>query len=291
VSLLPVLHIAPVAMLLGSTLTADRASMVPVALLLIGLGALACRVERRKVLAALGVCAAAWLLLSVLIIRVILPIWSNDTVLWSWTVSEMPECGVCHSNFARQLVFSGQEQLGLQEATLGLKLANQPWQFGMALGEQFQALRKLGRTDEALIAISKAVVAEPVPIIKLNYEMQQTDLLISTGRLKEAEALLNRVIARGDGNRVGVVTQLGMLALAGDRPDIARTLLDKASAARPSAMRNAIMAKTDDPARWTRMGDMYTAKNATAEAAAAYQEAARLRQQAASGSAMNKTPH
>jgi hypothetical protein len=276
VSLLPVLHISAVPMLLGNTLTADRSTMVPILFLTLALGGALVMHANRKGFAAAGLVAAVWICFSVFIIRAIVPLWSNDMVLWHWLSTDNPACSVCHINYARQLVYGLSPEMGLKEADLGLAQAQQPWQVAMAHDVRSKALAKLGRKDEAIDAATAAFDAEPVQKQKALYLAQRISFLTKAGRYGEATADLRKALEMNSQNDRAYLGLLGDLALATDRPDIARNLYRQAFEFAPQNMRSAKLAKTDDPVQWKRLGDQFAAQHATADAEAAYKEARRL---------------
>ena len=276
VSLLPVLHITAVPMLLGNTLTADRATMVPILFLSLAIGGAIVMHANRNGFALAGLVAAVWMILSVFIIRAILPLWSSDLVLWHWLSTDNPACSMCHTNYGRHLIYGLSPEMGLKEADLGLARAQQPWQLATAHDVRSRALAKLGRNDEAIAAATAAFDAEPVQKQKAQFLAQRISLLTKAGRYDEASADLGKALAlKGPSDRT-LIGLLGDLALATDRPDIARNLYKQAFEFSTPGIRSAKLASADDPVKWQRLGDLFAAQHATADAEAAYKEARRL---------------
>jgi tetratricopeptide (TPR) repeat protein len=179
-------------------------------------------------------------------------------------------------NYARHTLYAGNPEEALIETDLAAKLAVQPWQRSAAWSVRATAFRQMGRTDEAINAASKAVELAEVTRSKIAYEMQRAGLLSELGRFPEVHAALVRVIALGGGNRTDTLAQLGDLALASDRPDLARKFYMDAYSMAPKQIRDRKLAKTNDPSKWYRLGNSFSDQRLVKDAAWAYEEAARL---------------
>jgi hypothetical protein len=101
VTLLPVLHIFPIAFddsyyhdHFAMSATAIASAFLPAVLLTLGFD----RLEhiRLKMLGA-GICAV-WLLVAVFNIRMTIPLWSDETLLWQWVLHDNPDSLIAQDN-------------------------------------------------------------------------------------------------------------------------------------------------------------------------------------------------
>jgi tetratricopeptide (TPR) repeat protein len=276
VCLLPVLQIMPAPMLLGNTLNVDRAAIFPLALLLIGLGRWATLAVSRRQVVYSGLAALLWVGLSIPVVLGIKNVWKYDFALWSYLSEENPGCSYCYANLAGLTVYAGSLDTALSQADSAMRLASQPWQAAFASNVRATVLRKMGRGDEALAAAVKAEQLEQVEAVKTRYALQQARILTGLGRTAEAALVIQRVSAMDEGGGMATMGELARLALASDRPDIARQLNAKAMVVESKTARSATSKGTDDPKVWTRMGDHMKAAGNQEAAAQAYAEAARL---------------
>lgn len=281
VSLLPVMQILPAPMLLANTVYADRAAILPLAFLLLGLGHFATTASTSKQLGYGIFGAALWVALMVPVVLAVFPVWKYDLSLWTYLAAENPTCSYCHSKRASLMVYAGPPEQALKVADLAVVHAAQPWQTADALSVRAGVLVKLNRFDEAIASMVAAENAEPVIAAKSSYALRRAGMLISQNRLEEARRILVRVAQTEDKGGPMLIQQLGQLALATDRPDLARGFFAKSMIGAPGMAREAVRKRTDDPAAWRRMGDMMSKAGQAPQAAAAYAEAERLERLAA----------
>ncbi len=274
--LLPVLQIMPAPMLLGNTLNIDRAAIFPLALLLIALGQFALRAVSARQMVYTSVAALLWVALSVPVVLGMKNVWKFDFTLWSYLAEENPRCSYCHSNLAGLMIYAVSPEAALKEADAGLAFANQPWQAALASSVRATALHKLDRGEEALAAAVKAEAFEQVPASKIGYALLQARILTSLGRTGDAMLIIKRVARSEHGGALSTMGELARLALATNRPDLARAFNERAMVTASSLARAAAKKSTDDPTVWIRMGDQMKAAGNLQKAEQAYAEAARL---------------
>ena len=275
-SLMPVLHIIPAPMLLGDTYMADRAAIIPLVFLLLGVGLLLSQLATRKAVnMALGA-GGAWLAMSLPVVVLSLPIWSTDAGLWKYLATTNPDCSYCRSNNARLLMYTASPEAALMEAGIAGTKARQPWQKAFAASIQADALSKLGRVDEALAMVALAEHLEPVEKSRQGYRIGRLRMLVASGRLAEAEQLYLsfKGTSLEDGLQLKLITS--SLALIKGRPDIARQIVRSVARDLVPLERAAYENRTNKPDDWRRLGDMFTGQKNDQAAQAAYREAERL---------------
>lgn len=275
-TLLPVLHFLAAPMLIANTLTIDRAVMLPLALILLGLGSFCSRIVTSKGLMTMSLSSGVWVMVSFVFIRVTLPIWSSDYQLWRWLSTSIPYCSLCHSNFAKIQSYTDGPISALKEADTAFASASQPWQSAFALSVKATALSKLDRLEDAVKLLEQAAQLEPAVRGKVAYKIQKINYLITLKKLGAAQEALTEIISLGGRSNSDMLSVLGKLALATDRPDLARIFFQEAYSTALQKIRDRELAKTDDPKQWTRLGDMFTQQHNEKQAAFAYAEAKHL---------------
>lgn len=126
--LLPVIHFVLTPFLMGNTLFADRLLQLPLVFACVSLyGAMtASSLSTRNplpttaLMISIAMIFAAWS-------RLLLPVWSNDLVLWSTMVRDHPDCSYCKMNLAISTSFIDPDK-SMQLAIQSRDEAQQSWQ-------------------------------------------------------------------------------------------------------------------------------------------------------------------
>lgn len=270
-SLLPVVNLLPLD-LTGGAFIAERFLLFP--LVLFSLAA----VSSLQLLAAwksgLGrtlrwALPLLWLAASVVIIQNTLPHWKDNLAFWTWGEQCAPLSPVPYVNLAREYSDRGDHEAGLEAAQRGLELAQDD---GMAWNNAGLNLFHLGRYDEAQAAFERALELEPDNALFWN---NLAGTLMEQDQLQEAEQVLLEALRR-DPNQPLAHLNLGALYLQIDRPDLAIPSLQEALRLLPPAQiakAEALFARTQEPARWLRLGDALLARGDPEGALLAFEQA------------------
>ena len=202
VALLPVMNILP--LVIGGNIGHERFLALPLAFTALcaaslNFGKMTISNSMRKAFPAFAACGiAVWVVLSVANIRITLPLWKNEVMLWGWAYEKNPDFEFVRFNYVAALVFTWRNdmaeksldeiekrdgELSYRLTALKGQLMNQRGEYKKAISYLKAALVGLKKPHEEVlergIDISKAVV------IRDNFSEAQF-LRFSYGSLVEA---------------------------------------------------------------------------------------------------------
>lgn len=188
-ALLPALHLLPVPMLISNMYAADRVTVLPLALVCIGLAVLLAQAlsapHRARLwlllLVAWGGSNLAW-------ISHILPIWANDKTYWLYNSAMLENCSTCQSNFAGVLLVEEDYEGALLATRRAREIAQQPWQDAMATGVEALIHVQRGELALAVELYRQALALHPSPARKAGFVLQIFALCERLGWLDQESA-------------------------------------------------------------------------------------------------------
>ncbi len=157
ICLLPVIHFVLTPFLMGNTLFADRLLQLPLVFACVSLyGAMTTSdfstrnpLPTTALIIAVAMIFAAWS-------RLLLPVWSNDLVLWSNMVHDHPDCSYCKMNLAISTSFIDPDK-SMQMAIQSRDEAQQSWQRIQSDRVVASNLTRQKRYQEAISYIDDAI--------------------------------------------------------------------------------------------------------------------------------------
>ena len=178
-ALFPVLHIVPITF--NESLYHERYAMTALAVACASIPALLSAVALRPALA-LGSVAltCAWLLLAVANIRVTLPLWSDELVLWQWAARENPDSVVAQQHLLAKYVERGDQK---RARALADALVAKDAQCPVCMLEVAYLGLREGDARLAAIALEKIRDAKQLP----NDPLFMEEFVMATGELLELE--------------------------------------------------------------------------------------------------------
>lgn len=191
---LPVVHLLP--MTIAENYVHDRFMMLPLALFAIALAASLAgawaRPHRHAKATRLGsiLVLATFCLLSVINLKVTLPLWKSNLTLWSWAADRHPDSVTALANLADEYFRRQQYEKALEYAIQATRVSPTHVSTWSIAGN---ALTRLGRADEALTFHEMALNINPNPHADLINNACVS--LIALKRYEDAEALLMRALA------------------------------------------------------------------------------------------------
>lgn len=240
VALLPVLHLKPGPMLMANTFAAERATLLPLALLAVCLGPLASRLSerpRQNLLMVIG--GVLWLSLSVAWVRVALPAWSNDRALWRYMNEFVTDCSYCQTNLSREYLEDDPAH-AVELAKRGRQAAQQPWQEVYAISAEANAEVKMGNLHRAEALLNEAIAIDPTDREKAKSLNSLARLYLKMGARVEAHEALVRAAQLLKKPDLEISMTLILMALEDGQPEIAEKLFDGIKQAMNSATRDAL---------------------------------------------------
>jgi Flp pilus assembly protein TadD len=241
-----------------------------VELLRTGVGASSADLGRRLGSALGPALPVLWLAASVVTIEVTLPHWRDSLALWTWTARRAPLSPTPLTNLAQAYSDQGDYWAGLEAAQRALNLDPTA---SMAWNNAGLALFHLERYAEAQAAFEQAVSFEPQHALFWN---NLAGVLMEQGQLQEAERILLDEALRRDPTQPLAHLNLGALYMQADRPDLAVQYLQEALRLLPPdqvAKAQALLAQTEEPDRWLRLGDLLLANGGPQGALHAFDQA------------------
>lgn len=219
ISLAPVSNLVPIPVPEGNYVS-DRYLAWPLVFAALALAMLAAkswaRFRSRWVRAACACALAAWLLMSVAIIRVTLPLWKDDLTYWGWMHRLHPQALVVARNYSAALLNNGAAQQA--GALLERALSANPGSAG--LWQSLAAVyREQGRHAAAVAASEKSLELDPGDadtwhILAATYA--------ASGDLARSELLLKQKVLALNPAMVSAHLNLLRVYVAGGRRDAAR---------------------------------------------------------------------
>jgi len=221
----------------------------------------------------LQVLLAVWLVLCVAALQLSLPNWRDDLSLWTWAEQRAPRSATPPTNLALEHVQRGRYREAVQWAQRAIDLDPQnpdAWDnLGLALFHQ-------GAYAEAQKAFEKAIALQPQSAL---FWSNLAGALREQGELGQAEKVLLDQALHLDPNLPAGHLNLGIIYLRADRPDLAALHLERAARLLPpeqAAEAQELLAQTNQPERWLRLGDLLLANGEYQAAARAFDQAAAL---------------
>jgi Flp pilus assembly protein TadD len=220
-----------------------------------------------------GLLLSAWLVASWAALQLTLPHWRDDLSLWQWAQARAPYSSTPLTNLSLQATNQGQAQQGAQLAQQAVALdpAN-----GNAWNNLGLALLHMQQPADSEQAFRKAIELEPENPLYWN---NLAGVLRDQDQLQDAEKILLDQALRLDPYLPAAHLNLGIVYLKADRPDLAQVELQKAAALLPPdqlGQAQEMLAKTQDPAIWLRLGDLLLGQGQFQGAAQAFDTAGRL---------------
>lgn len=275
-SLLPVVNILPLD-LTGGAFIAERFLLFPLTLFTLAAAApllrplAALKSPSSSISGVLGqILPPLWLAASVLVIETILPFWRSDLTLWTWGARRAPLSATPLTNLARFYSEQGEPEAGLAAAQRAAEL--DPTN-SMAWNNAGLALFNLGRYAEAQAAFEKAADLQPGNALFWN---NLAATFMEQDKLQEAERVLLEESLQRDPKQPLAHLNLGAVYLQTDRPDLAAQHLQEALRLLPpdqTAKAQAMLAQTEEPVRWLRLGDLLLAQGDADKALSAFERA------------------
>lgn len=237
ISLLPLIHITKGPMLMGNTLSADRGALFPLCLLvMIATHAFEKWFNEPKYQKIRIMGAVALGLLFTLNIRINLPAWGSDRALWLYTANLFEDCGMCIANLGYELQQEDPDK-ALELMEKGISLAEQPWLISTTRLRQatiYTTKKKDYQTALTLLQAALKVDNDPGMRATIYNEMATTYILMG-----DKVAAYNSLKKAIDTKKLPKLTSqitLIQLAIADNKPDIARDLLEHLHTQIPNAM-------------------------------------------------------
>ncbi len=272
VALAPVLNVIPLE-LGGGAFVAERFLTFPLALLTLALATVPIPPAHSRRASLSSAALALWLVAAAATVQLTVPHWHSDETLWRWGMRRAPRSAVPYTNLALAAVEDGRyaEALALAEQALALDPADRN-----AANNKGLALFHLGQYAEAEAIFADLVARTPQELLYWN---NLAGALREQGKLQEAEQiLLDQVLAR-DPHFPAAHLNLGIVYLRADRPDLAAQHLREAARLLPPGQAEeavALLAQTEEPARWLRLADLLLAHDDPQEALGTLDQAERL---------------
>jgi len=286
-ALVPVVNILPLE-LGGGSFVAERYLLFPLTLLVLAAGSLLFPLLARvwsegltrpslPRLAGAGL-LLLWFLGAVATVQLTLPNWRDDLTLWTWAAERAPRSATPPTNLSLQYTNMGLFQRGLEYADQAVRLDPQN---GDAWDNAGLALFHMGAYTDAQVAFEQAVSLQPANALYWN---NLAGALRERGDLENAEKILLDQVLRLDPNLPVGHLNLGIVYLMADRPDLAEVHLQQAVQLLPPTEAKTAqdsLARSQEPARWLRLGDLHLSQGEFPQALAAYDRAGKLGAQAA----------